>query len=697
MNDLSAFLAAFGCDQIYPLDATIYRFNRNGHKTGWFWGIEAFKLNSGEPYRVVIVGDWNGSERAEYRTNAVLTKEQKKDVNERLRDAKTKAEIEKIQLQNEVAAKANVDFEGFGNTHSTPYCDRKLIIGHCGTRTFGDTLIVPTRDVGGKLWGYQRILATGEKYFLSGQRKKGCFHALGPFESARIYMCEGFATASSIFQATGCLTISAFDAGNLLEVGKEIRKKYPQAEIIFAADNDQFTEKNPGVTAAFGATKAIKAKIVVPKFKDLSTKPTDFNDLHILEGLEEVARQLGQLDTKNDELLSLISDELYDPYKLFFDDHLKGAKKDIITKEFLKFDGEYWQSPLNNLDAIKSYAASQGLNPNKVQMHLDRYILEKPYELLIEVPKWDGKDRIKELALYIKFKDRDFSVFEDAFKEWGANVFRRLYAENMQNRCIILKGKQGLGKDRLLKTLLSGFKHYHQSFSVARDPVDCWDQVTESLVLHIEEFDQTGSMPVAVLKDMITRNTAKYRSKFARKSHTRKCVASFICSVNIDDILRDETGNRRFAVFEIEDIDWSYPKDFGTQIIAQFKALFDADFWAKPSTWDAVSMGNEKFEQVDIIPELLEMWDRDVGLIRDNKRSYPMDILTFGDVKSVVPEISKVFGIGTKKILGILKMHGRSKKSNSTVQYFSDAIKETLAVPSTDDYRSRTGKKNWHN
>jgi len=49
---------------------------------------------------------------------------------------------------------------------------------------------------------------------------------------------------------------------------------------------------NIGVKNAIVAAQAVNAKLVIPQFKNLSTKPTDFNDLMCLEGADEVRRQL---------------------------------------------------------------------------------------------------------------------------------------------------------------------------------------------------------------------------------------------------------------------------------------------------------------------------------------------------------------------------------------------------------------------
>jgi putative DNA primase/helicase len=80
--------------------------------------------------------------------------------------------------------------------------------------------------------------------------------------------------------------VVAFNAGNLSAVAREIRARHPAAEIILAADNDQWTEANPGLTKAREAALEIRAKLLVPDFTgmDTSHKPSDWNDMRRLRG-----------------------------------------------------------------------------------------------------------------------------------------------------------------------------------------------------------------------------------------------------------------------------------------------------------------------------------------------------------------------------------------------------------------------------
>ena len=166
-------------------------------------------------------------------------------------------------------------------------------VGAHGMRLYKDLLVVPLRDADGALHSLQQISAKGEKRFLVGGRVAGCCHVIGePQDGAILILCEGYATGASIYEATGRPVVVAFNAGNLKPVAKAWWAKLPNAKFVLAADNDQWTDGNPGLAKAIEAAKAVGGIVVVPRFKDTSGEPTDFNDLCRLEGNEAVRVQL---------------------------------------------------------------------------------------------------------------------------------------------------------------------------------------------------------------------------------------------------------------------------------------------------------------------------------------------------------------------------------------------------------------------
>jgi putative DNA primase/helicase len=151
---------------------------------------------------------------------------------------------------------------------------------------------LPLRDLNGELHSLQFIGADGEKRFLVGGRVASCFFTLADKSGGPLVLCEGYATGATIHEATDCAVICALNSGNLLEVAKATRELWPRREIIIAGDDDNFTDCNPGLTKATAAAKAIVAKLAIPAFISSTTKPTDFNDLHRLQGLPAVKEQI---------------------------------------------------------------------------------------------------------------------------------------------------------------------------------------------------------------------------------------------------------------------------------------------------------------------------------------------------------------------------------------------------------------------
>lgn len=96
-------------------------------------------------------------------------------------------------------------------------------------------------------------------------------------------LVEGYATGASVHEATGHMVMVCVDAGNIRAVARNIRERSPAAVLVVAADNDTGTEGNPGLTEANKAAKESGCLVAYPP------DGGDFNDLHVVLGIEEVA------------------------------------------------------------------------------------------------------------------------------------------------------------------------------------------------------------------------------------------------------------------------------------------------------------------------------------------------------------------------------------------------------------------------
>lgn len=254
-----------------------------------------------------------------------MSAQEKRAYRERMERIEAERAAERAALQQAAAEIAQRLWDGAVECESHPYLDRKGVRAHnvrVGKWEKVDqetgevyviskqALLIPIRDLKKRMHSLQAVfpekLRDGrDKDYLTNGAKEGLFHTIGrPLEHIGrlvIVICEGYATGASIHEATGHAVVIAFDAPNLLPVAKAWRERFPDAIIIVAADNDQWTVRpvaNPGVTRARECAKECGALVAIPPF-DASLGatsasggrahgPTDFNDLQHQEGGEAI-------------------------------------------------------------------------------------------------------------------------------------------------------------------------------------------------------------------------------------------------------------------------------------------------------------------------------------------------------------------------------------------------------------------------
>jgi len=267
-------------------DENIHRFGKN--KECWYicgtdWGI---------------ADDWSGGlERVNWFTNTISYSAEKKAEIE----AKIEAARKARETEHEEAAKRAVQIISQSQqAGSSEYLSSK------GVKAYGvyfnsykerPCIIIPAKDINNNISTCQFIYDDGSKYFLAGGRKTGCFHLIANLKGNEpIIFVEGYATGATVHEATGNGVVVCFDAGNLDPVIKSFREKYHASKFIIAADNDAFNEKNTGKLKAEEAAEKYGGTVVLPVFSEslLKLKPTDFNDLMLLEGIDIAKQQLAQ-------------------------------------------------------------------------------------------------------------------------------------------------------------------------------------------------------------------------------------------------------------------------------------------------------------------------------------------------------------------------------------------------------------------
>ena len=272
------------------LDGKIHRFNSGtkgtpgrSDKSGWYIGF-ADGIPAGR------FGCWRSSVEHSWRADVgrTLTPAEEMAHIRRMSEAKALHEAEKTKRHQVTADTVDKIWqECTPASPDHPYLKAKGIGVH-GARVTGDgRLVVPLFDRNKNLTTLQYIDAEGGKLYHAGGRVEGAWWVIGGIaDVGTLYLAEGFATAATIYEATGRPCVVAYSAANMLPVAREIRDANKNREIAIVADHD-LPAKASGICAgqhyAEKAGAEIGARVVIPP------TPGDANDYqksgHDLSGL----------------------------------------------------------------------------------------------------------------------------------------------------------------------------------------------------------------------------------------------------------------------------------------------------------------------------------------------------------------------------------------------------------------------------
>ena len=281
------------------IDGNIQRFSSNGNRqdaAGYYC-----LFNNGNDFIGGFFGCWRSN------IYQVWTSQSETELNNRDLWIETRRKIEASKKEVERARKEKarnaakralqIWEQAEPATEDHPYLKKKGVKSHDLRVDKQGNLLIPVFDLKKELHSLQLISADTEKkkHFLPGGVIRGhCYWISGKDDP--IYLAEGYATAASIHEATGATVYISFMAGNLLPMAQALKEAKSESRLIIAADNDAFTDRNPGLTKAKEAARAVGATFVCPEFgpEDNEKRPTDFNDMHFLHGLQALKLKLDE-------------------------------------------------------------------------------------------------------------------------------------------------------------------------------------------------------------------------------------------------------------------------------------------------------------------------------------------------------------------------------------------------------------------
>lgn len=227
------------------MDGKIHRFGKK--KSCWYVFYEGGVTVAGK------FGDWKQGQEVSFRADIgrPLTSVENFTAAKMIQDAKKKAEEER-QVKRDFAATAVQDIWNSCQYASDdhPYLVAKGVKAHGIKVTNDGRLVIPVKNHNGIL-SLQYIDAQGGKLFHSGGSTEGGFFQLDPDCSTQtLYVAEGYATAATIYEATGQSCLVAFNASNIPRVCEVFQGNGG----VIVADNDehQVGEKYAKKAAKYG-------------------------------------------------------------------------------------------------------------------------------------------------------------------------------------------------------------------------------------------------------------------------------------------------------------------------------------------------------------------------------------------------------------------------------------------------------------
>ena len=240
-------------------------------------------------------------------------------------------------------------------------------------------------------------------------------------------------------------------------------------------------------------------------------------------------------------------------------------------------------------------------------MHIEQY--DPVNQWLDKLPKWDGKDRIGELALRVP---TDQPQWEKYLRYWLVGMVAQWRESERQltgNALTpLLIGRQGCGKTRFCKILLpEELRDYYNDKINFKNEFDLNIALTSFALINIDEFDKTTSSQQIVLKYLLSSADVKFRPPYGKTIKQFRRYTSFIGTTNQMKPLVDPTGSRRFVCVGVTgNINFEDTINH-RQLYAQALHLFNAGerYWLDEAEIQTLIKENEPFQKLNDLVEMI--------------------------------------------------------------------------------------------
>ena len=265
-----------------------------------------------------------------------------------------------------------------------------------------------------------------------------------------------------------------------------------------------------------------------------------------------------------------------------------------------------------------------GLNTDMQTLHAyltSNYVEEfHPVKHYLEsLPEWDGHDHIADLLGMVHCRDCPPADFDFYVRRWLVAMVASTLDDSVVNHQIfVLLGPQGTYKTSFMNNLLPPElrQYFCMKTNSQRMTKDDAFALAENVLIDMEEIDSMGRQEVNQLKAMASQPFVKDRPFYGRSKVRLPHMASFCATGNNMQFLTDDTGNRRWLVFEVDHIDnpWTATINYAG-VYSQIRHLLDTGFryWFDTDEIASLNHRNRTYETPNIARELISTRYRKPG------------------------------------------------------------------------------------
>ena len=202
------------------------------------------------------------------------------------------------------------------------------------------------------------------------------------------------------------------------------------------------------------------------------------------------------------------------------------------------------------------------LNINDIQNFVERISKKNRYNPVVDYLQscysdWNGESQVKKLCDTLITPN----WYNDEHKElfvikWLINTVRIPFNDGSYGceGVLVLQGSQGVGKTRWIKSIIPNIDWVKTGLEIDPSDKDKIKLATKYWVSELGEMDATLKRDQAKLKAFFTEAKDEYRRAYARIEESYPRLTSFYATVNDEEFLKDPTGNRRYWVVPVEEI-----------------------------------------------------------------------------------------------------------------------------------------------